>query len=140
MFEEVVDAAVDGTTTSDQHFKAQEGFINTASSIIRPAGIIMCILGFYMLFSPVIALLDMIPFVGFLLSGIVAIAAGIFALVVGLTLSTLTIAIAWVFFRPLIGVPLLAAVAASTYMIFIYDWGTPSVAGETTTPAIPAST
>ena len=140
MFEEVVDAAVDGNITSEQHFKAQEGFIGTATSIMRPVGIFLCILGFYLLFSPVIALLDMIPFVGFLLSGIVAIAAGIFALVVGLTLSTLTIAIAWVFFRPLIGVPLLAAVAASTYMIFVYDWGTPSVSGEVTTPAVAAST
>ena len=76
----------------------------------------------------------MIPFVGWLLSGIVAIAAVIFALAVGLTLSTLTIAIAWVFFRALIGIPLLALVAISSYLIFIYDWGNAAVVGETTTP------
>ena len=94
----------------------------------------MCVFGLYLLFQPIISILDMIPFVGFLLSGIVAIAAVIFALVVGLTLSTLTIAIAWVFFRPMIGIPLLAIVGISTYLIFVYDWGTSSVVGETTTP------
>ena len=65
----------------------------------------------------------MIPFVGWLLSWIVAVAAVIFAVVVGLTLSVLTIAVAWVFFRPLIGIPLLIAVGASIYLIFFYDWG-----------------
>ena len=76
-----------------------------------------------MLFAPVINLLNMIPFVGWLLSWIVAVAAVIFAVVVGLTLSVLTIAVAWVFFRPLIGIPLLIAVGASIYLVFFYDWG-----------------
>ena len=76
----------------------------------------------------------MIPFVGWLLSWIVAIAAVIFAIVVGLTLSILTIAVAWVFFRPLIGIPLLIVVGASTYMIFFYDWGDNEVYGGSNTP------
>ena len=76
----------------------------------------------------------MIPFVGWLLSWIVAIAAVIFAIVVGLTLSVLTIAVAWVFFRPLIGIPLLIVVGASTYMIFFYDWGDTEVYGGANTP------
>ena len=90
----------------------------------------------------------MIPFVGWLLSWIVAIAAVIFAIVVGLTLSVLTIAVAWVFFRPLIGIPLLIVVAASTYMIFFYDWdsaeipagdSSASIATNSTTPVTPAT-
>ena len=80
-------------------------------------------MGHYMLFAPIINLLNMIPFVGWLLSWIVAVAAVIFAVVVGLTLSVLTIAVAWVFFRPLIGIPLLIAVGASIYLVFFYDWG-----------------
>ena len=35
----------------------------------------MCILGHYLLFAPIINLLNMIPFVGWLLSSIVAVAA-----------------------------------------------------------------
>lgn len=80
----------------------------------------------------------MIPFVGWLLSSIFAVAAVIFAVVVGLTLSTLTIAIAWVFFRPLIGIPLLLLTAAGIYFAFFFDWekvsGYDSVADEDTTP------
>ena len=81
----------------------------------------------------------MIPFVGWLLSGIVAIAAIIFAITVGLTLSVLTIAIAWVFFRPLIGIPLLILVGISIYFAFFYDWGSQAVVGEDTTTSIEAS-
>ena len=78
----------------------------------------------------------MIPLVGWLLSGIVAIAAAIFAIVVGLTLSVLTIAIAWVFFRPLIGIPLLILVGISVHLIFFFDWSRVSAEeiGEDTTP------
>ena len=82
----------------------------------------------------------MIPFVGWLLSWIVAIAAVIFAVVVGLTLSVLTIAVAWVFFRPLIGIPLLIAVGASIYMIFFYDWGGEATTGGSVAPAVTNST
>ena len=84
----------------------------------------------------------MIPLVGWLLSGIVAVAAVIFAIVVGLTLSVLTIAIAWVFFRPLIGIPLLILVGASIYLTFFFDWSEVSgeEIGEDTTPIIDGTT
>ena len=75
-------------------------------------------MGFYFLFAPVIALLKWIPLVGWLLGGIFALAAFIFALVVGLLLSTLTIAIAWVFYRPLVGLLLFAAVGVGIFLIF----------------------
>ena len=78
----------------------------------------------------------MIPFVGWLLGGIVAVAAIIFSIVVGLTLSVLTIAVAWVFFRPLIGIPLLIIVGISIYLIFFFDWSKEEPLGEDTTPAV----
>ena len=134
LFEEVVDVARDGKLVAEQYFTEQEETLGNAAKCIRPTGIFLCILGHYLLFSPIIKLLDMIPFVGWLLSGIVAVAAVIFAIVVGATLAILTIAIAWVFFRPLIGIPLLLIVGASVYMIFFYDWGTAEVIGESTTP------
>ena len=84
----------------------------------------------------------MIPLVGWLLSGLVAVAAIIFAIVVGLTLSVLTIAVAWVFFRPLIGIPLLLLVGASVYLTFFFDWSKVSgeVSGEDTTPITDGTT
>lgn len=134
LFEEVVDHAKDGSTTSEDYFKGKESDLGSSAKILRVVGICLTILGHYLLFSPVIKTLNMIPFVGWLLSGVVAIAAIIFAVVVGLTLSILTIAIAWVFFRPLIGVPLLILVGVSIYLTFFYDWNNGAVVGEDTTP------
>ena len=122
MFEEVVDVARDGKLVSETYFTEQEGMLGGSATAIRWGGIFLCILGHYLLFAPIINLLNMIPFVGWLLSWIVAVAAVIFAVVVGLTLSVLTIAIAWVFFRPLIGIPLLILVSASIYLTFFFDW------------------
>ena len=90
--------------------------------MVRTLGTLLTIFGFYLLFSPIIALLNWIPLVGALLSGIAAFAAFLFALVVGLTISVFVIALAWLFFRPLIGIPLLAAVGTAWYYTFYYDW------------------
>lgn len=146
MFEEVVDVARDGKLVSETYFTEQESMLGGSATCIRWCGVLMCILGHYLLFMPIINLLNMIPFVGWLLSSIVALAAIIFAIVVGLTLSITTIAVAWVFFRPLIGIPLLILVGASVYLTFFFDWSkvskyddvsdddTATVTGDTTTP------
>lgn len=122
MFEEVVDVARDGKLVSETYFTEQESMLGGSATCFRWGGIFLCIFGHYLLFAPIINLLNMIPFVGWLLSWIVAVAAVIFAVVVGLTLSVLTIAVAWVFFRPLIGIPLLILVGASVYLTFFFDW------------------
>ena len=90
--------------------------------LVRIGGTLLCMLGFWLLFAPMINALRMIPFVGYLLSSFVFLAAVIFSIVIGLTLSVLTIAIAWVYFRPIVGIPLLALVSISTYLTFFYDW------------------
>ena len=90
---------------------------------IRPMGILLCIVGLHLLFSPIITQIQFIPLVGYLLSWMTALAAFTFAVVVGLTLATLTMAVAWVFFKPLFGVPLLLITAQVGYIILFYDWG-----------------
>ena len=137
VWEEVVDVARDGKLVAEQYFTEQEQNLGSSTSCLRISGIVLCIFGHYCLFAPIINILNMIPFVGWLLSWVVAVAAVIFAVVVGLTLSVLTIAIAWVFFRPLIGIPLLILVGVSIYLTFFFDWGDTfgdGEAGEDTTP------
>ena len=99
---------------------------------IRPTGIIICIIGLYLALSPIITLVQFIPLVGYLLSWMVAFTALIFAVVVGATLSCLTIAVAWVFYRPWIGVPLLLITAQMAYIIFFHDWGSIGPKDEST--------
>lgn len=122
MFEEVVDSAQDSENTPQQYFDGQKESVGTAAKVFRPLGILCTIFGLYFLFSPVIQLLKWIPLVGWLLGGLVSIAAAIFAVIVGLTVSCLVIAVAWVFFRPYIGIPLLLATGTGIYLIFFYDW------------------
>lgn len=121
MFEEAILSIKDGIQTAEEYFKGQEEFLHTANYIIRPFGIFLVIMGLYLLFSPVIALMSWIPLVGVLIGQIASFAAFVFAFLVGLTLSCLTIAVAWVFYRPLIGIPLLCLTAAGIYFCFIND-------------------
>ena len=88
------------------------------TSLLRLVAWVMMVLGLYLLFSPVITLLKFIPLVGWLLGGIVAIAAGIFAAVIGTILHLLTMAIAWIFYRPLFGISLLFCVAILITVLF----------------------
>ena len=121
MFEEVVDCALDTKITSKTYFDDQEKNIATASKCVRPTGIILSMSGWFLLFIPVIKLLSWIPFVGWLLGAAVAVAAGVFSIVVGLILSILVIAIAWLVYRPLIGVLLLTMVGVGIYFIFFFN-------------------
>lgn len=91
----------------------------------------LTVFGFFLLFSPIIAVLKWIPLVGWLLGGVVSIAAFVFALIVGLVISMLVIAIAWVFYRPLIGITLLVAVGVGVYFIFFFNKGEYEVVDET---------
>lgn len=120
-FEEVVDNFVDGIETPEDFFHKQKEALEFANNVLRPTGVVFTIIGLYLLFSPVIALLNFIPLVGALLGSFAAFAAFIFALLVGSTLSCLTIAIAWLFFRPLIGIPLLCLTAGGIYLAFFFD-------------------
>ena len=90
-------------------------------SFLRFAGVMLCIFGFYLLFAPVIEMLSVIPLVGMFLSQFAAFAALLFALVIGFTISFATIAVAWVFHRPFMGISMLAIVLISIYFIFYYD-------------------
>ena len=104
-----------------EYFDEMATEIKTAARVIRPTGIVLTIFGLFLLFMPIIALLKWIPLVGWLLSGVVTIAAFVFAFIVGLVLSLLVICIAWVFHRPLIGILMLTLVGIGVYFIFFFD-------------------
>ncbi len=118
MFEEVVDHAEDTKITATEYFDAQQKKIKTAATLVRPGGILLQIQGLFLLFSPVIAVLKWIPLVGWLLGGVMWIAAYVFAIVVGLVVSCLVIAIAWIFYRPILGISLLLLTGVSVFLIF----------------------
>jgi hypothetical protein len=81
----------------------------------------MSVIGHYCLFSPIIALFAWIPLVGGLLSGVVAFAAGVFALVWASTLHFLIMGVSWLVYRPLFGILMLAGVGAGIAILSMGD-------------------
>ena len=72
-------------------------------------------------------MLTFVPLVGSLFSAAAGLAAFIFSLVVGGTVACLVLALAWLFFRPLVGITLLFLTAVGIALIFKTDGTTPIV-------------
>jgi len=87
--------------------------------IMRPLAIFTCMFGFFLLFSPLVAVLSWIPLIGALLGMIVQVVAAIVGFVVGGTVACLVLALAWLRFRPCIGACLLVGVGLGIAAIFV---------------------
>jgi len=70
-----------------------------------------------MIFKPLSVLADVIPFIGTLVGG----ATGIVAFLLAGAGSLTTISIAWLYYRPLIAIPLL--IAAAALFLFAFKFG-----------------
>ncbi len=92
-----------GVVPATQMFQQAASAEGTKTWIFRLLGFIMMYAGIAMVFKPIVTFGDVVPFVGSILNfGI-----GIFAFIVAAALSLVTIAIAWLFARPLLGIALL---------------------------------
>lgn len=81
--------------------------------ILRAVGFFVMFLGIFMVFRPIAVFADVVPLFGtFLGAGI-----GVFAFLGAAGLSFLTIAIAWVFVRPVLGISLLVIAIGSLFWL-----------------------
>ena len=71
---------------------------------LRLLGLILCCSGIAALFKPLSTLANFVPILG----GLVDAAVGLVAFVAGLAITLVVIAIAWIRFRPVLGISLLA--------------------------------
>lgn len=82
--------------------------------ILRFLGIFLMFLGLVMMLKPLSVLGDVVPFIGNIIGMGTSLLAGILAII----FSFITIAISWLFYRPLIGILLIAvSVAGITYIV-----------------------
>ena len=86
---------------------------NALKWILRLAGTLAVILGISLLFGPISTISSFVPILG----GIVGFSVFLIAILAGLAISLVDIAIAWLFYRPLLGIILLAAAMALTIAI-----------------------
>jgi len=119
LFEEVVYIIAEEDKEAEPMLKQSDEAVAKMGSISRPIAIFLCMLGFFLLFSPIVELLKWIPLVGMLLGMIVQVVAAIVGFVVGGTIACLVLALAWLRFRPCIGISLLLCVGLGIAAIFV---------------------
>jgi hypothetical protein len=106
-----------GLMTIEQFSEAVKGDIATRTWILRFIGFLMMSIGVGLVLSPLAVLGDVIPFVG----GILQTGVFLVAVMVAVPLALLTIAVSWVFARPLVGIPLLVLAVGGVVAIFVMN-------------------
>lgn len=93
-----------GTITAEGMFAAAQAENTMMTWILRLVGFIMMFIGLCMIVGPLGVLADVLPIMG----DFVRFGTGLAAGAIALACSLVTIAVAWIFYRPVLGVALLA--------------------------------
>jgi hypothetical protein len=119
-----------GIHSKDEMFASAVSANRVMTWILRLVGFILFLVGFNLVFHPFKVVADVLPFMG----KIVGAGMGMIAFLLSAMLSLLVISIAWIVYRPLLGIPLLIIAVALIVLIIkkIKDAKAPAPA---TTPA-----
>ena len=120
-----------GLASAEEMFKAAEETNKIIAWLIRAGGFLLMFIGLRLILGPLSVLADVVPFIG----SIVSFGTGSLAFLLALPLTLLTIAIAWIFYRPFLAIGLiLAAIGVFTG---IYRLKRSKIAGTST--AVPGA-
>jgi len=92
-----------GTKSAEQMFADAHAANTLMTWILRLVGFVVMFVGFALIFKPLSVVADVIPFIG----SIVGMGTGLLSFILAAPLSLIIIAVAWIFFRPLLGIGLL---------------------------------
>lgn len=95
-----------GVKSAEEMFDAAKAGNTTLTWVLRFVGFFVIMLGFSTILRPIAVMADVVPFLGNLAEKGIGLAAFALAAVVSL----LTIAVGWIFYRPLLGITLLVVV------------------------------
>lgn len=102
-----------GNQSAGSMFETAQNNNKVRTWIVRVVGFMLMFIGFGMIFKPLSVVADVLPIAG----TIVGVGTSIFAFLLAAPLSLCTIALAWIFYRPLIGIPLLIAAAVGIFFL-----------------------
>ena len=105
-----------GKKTIDEIFEEENEANSMWTWILRIVGTLLVISGIKSLFSFVETLLKVVPF----LSSLFAFGVGIIATIIGIVYSLIVIALAWIFYRPVLGIILLL-IAGFLVWVFAFN-------------------
>lgn len=103
----------EGMLTAAQMFKAAQDRNAVLTWILRAVGFFLFFLGTFLVFRPLAVFADVLPLFGTMLGA----GIGIFAFLIAVVLSSLTIAVAWFFVRPLLGISLLLLAGGAAFWL-----------------------
>jgi hypothetical protein len=104
-----------GARGLDEMFADAHSGNSTMTWILRAIGTVMIIAGLQMTVAPLSVLVGVIPFLETIVGG----GLGFVCLLLGLAWALVVIAIAWIFYRPLLGIALFAAAAALIALLYM---------------------
>ena len=103
-----------GTVGADAMFEKAQADNTALTWILRVGGVALMWLGFTMLFKPLVVLADVLPIAG----RIVGAGVGFVSILIAIVLSLATIALAWLWYRPLLGLALVGIAVVEFYFLF----------------------
>ena len=103
----------DGAKTAEEMFAAAKSANKMIAWLIRLGGFLMMLFGVRMVLGPLEVLADVVPFIG----RIVGFGTGLVAAIVAIPCTLVTIAIAWIAYRPVLGIALLIGAVASVVLL-----------------------
>lgn len=119
VFPETIEFVEEDLKSTETIFKEKEETNQMTTNLFRILGFFMMLIGIGLLFSPIITLINFIPLIGTFLGYGVAIAVWIFAFIMAVVLTAFTIGVAWIFYRPLLGLCLLLVVGGGIALLFV---------------------
>ena len=121
-----------GSHSAQEMFQAELAANAALTWVLRGVGFFLMFIGIYSVFRPIVMLVNVLPFLGDMLG----FGLGLFSAMISAALTMLTIAIGWLFYRPLVGVPL---VLASVGLIVWMKTAGSKKKAETETAAAPVA-
>ena len=109
-----VDLLNDGVRDMAEMFESARSANTVMTWLVRIGGFLLMFIGLGMVLKPISVLADVLPILG----DIVEIGTGIVAFAFALVCSLVTIAVAWIFYRPLLAVVLLAIAGGIVYLVW----------------------
>jgi hypothetical protein len=103
----------DGSVTAEAMFASEHQANTILTWVLRVVGFVVMWIGLASLFGPLRVLADILPFLG----RIVGAGIGLVSAVLAFALSGLTISIAWLFYRPVLAVVIMAVSGGAVYWL-----------------------
>ena len=108
-----------GDTPAADMFQDAQDANNVVAWIIRVLGMVLLMVGFGLILAPFGVLADVLPLAG----TIVRMGTGLIGFVLGLIVGTVTIALAWLAFRPITTIIILAIGGAIAFAVYRFGRG-----------------